>query len=322
MNFGQRGASYILSAIILTMIMFAVAGGLYYWSNSLQLEQQGTAEQSQERLFDTLGACISVTSIDYDTLTNKSDVIFRNCGNSNMEIGDDKIRDIGVLQAPGIDPCSFNLNGSTCIGCPFRLEPGSSRLIVLNWSRELTCAEKITKGVKHQIVFYIDRLSTTSKVFAPEDVVTTTIRASTATNPGSGGATCDVTLSNTSSFESQFVAFTANKPSSFCFNVTVNNTGNIQDSFSLYGSSTVQNQTLAPPGGTLNCLVRTTGCSGNAFSSITIAAGSSQLVSYNASIDLDAPASSNAACNFTFSAQSDSCPTKYATTGSAQLRTS
>ncbi len=234
----KQGASYVLSVIIITMIMFAVGGSLYYWSNSLQLEQQGTAEQSQERLFDTLGACISVTSIDYDTLTNTSDVIFRNCGHSKLEVGDDKIRDIGVLQAPNIDPCSFNLNGSTCVGCPFTLGPGSSRLIVLNWSREAPCAERVTKGVKHQVVFYIDRLSTTSGIFTAEDIVTANTRASTSTNPGSSGATCSVSLTNNSAIVPTDFAFLPGVTVSFCFNFTVTNTGSQIDSFALFNDTT------------------------------------------------------------------------------------
>jgi hypothetical protein len=233
MNF-KNGASYVLSAIILTMIMFAVAGGLYYWSNSLQLEQQGTAEQSQERLSDALGACISVTSISYDTLTNTSDVIFRNCGNSNLNVGDDKIKDIGVLQAPGIDPCSFNLNETTCIGCPLKLEPGSSRLIVLNWSREVPCTERVTKGVKHQIAFYIDRLSTTSGVFTAEDVVSATTRSALG---GAGSASCGVSLVNTTPLKPTAFAFLPGVTRSYCFNFTVTNTGSQQDTFALFNTT-------------------------------------------------------------------------------------
>ena len=310
------------------MILFSVAGGLYYWSNSLQLEQQGTAEQSQERLFDTLGACIAVTSIDYDTLTNSSDVIFRNCGHAKLEVGDNNIKDIGVLQAPGIDPCSFNLNSTTCIGCPFTLQASSSRLIVLNWSRELPCAERVTKGVKHQIVFYIDRLSTTSGIFTAEDIVTSNIRASTETNPGSSSGTCDVSITNASSLASRFVAFTANKASSTCFNVTITNTGTIEDTFTVSGGSTIQNQTLAPPGGTFSCRTplgySSPICSGSGNNplSITLGVGASQTVSINASIDINAPAGSNGACNFTFTAQSVTCNSKSATVGTLQVRTS
>ena len=237
MNYNKTGVSYVLSVLILAMITFSVAGGLYYWSNSLQLEQQGTAEQSQERLFDTLGSCIAVTSIDYDTLSNKSDVIFRNCGNSKLDVGDDKIKDIGVLQAPGIDPCSFNLNSTTCIGCPVHLDPGSSRLVVINWSRELTCTDRVTKGVKHQIVFYIDRLSTTSGIFTAEDVVSTTQRAATATNPGSSSATCGVSIANNSALLSA-QTFTNGVTKSFCFNFTITNTGSQQDSFAIINGTT------------------------------------------------------------------------------------
>ena len=233
----KRGVSYVLSALILTLITFAIGSGMYYWYSSVQLEQQGTAEQSQEQLLGALGACISVTNINYDSLTNQSDIVFKNCGNSNLDIGDEKIKDIGVLRAPSMDSCSFSLNSTTCVGCPLTLKPKSSRLIVLNWSMERACTQRIAKGIKHQITFYIDRLSTTSGVFTPRDIVTTFSRVATESNPGSSSATCGVSITNNSALLSE-QTFTPGITKSFCFNFTITNTGNQPDSFSLANATT------------------------------------------------------------------------------------
>jgi len=216
--FNSHGDGYVISIIILILMVFGVASTFYYWQNSLQLEQQGTTEQSQERLSDVLSACISVTSIDYDTFTNQSNFVIKNCGNSKIEIGDTKIKDIGVLQGPNTDPCSFSLNSTTCIGCPFVLEPKSSRLAIINWTTEVECAQKITKGMKHQVVFYIDRVSTAPSSFVPLDFVAGFSRA------GGTSAACGVTMTNNTPLVS---------PSGSCSNITLTNTGTIDDTFNI-----------------------------------------------------------------------------------------
>ncbi len=233
----KLGASYVLSIIIVTMILFAVGGGLYFWYNNIQLQQLGSAEQSQERLFDTLGACVSVTSIDYDAINNQSDVIFKNCGSSKLEVGDTKIRDIAVLYAPGVDPCSFNFNSTSCVGCPFVLEPSSSKLVAINWTQEKTCSEHISKGTKHRVTFYIDRVSASSGTFTPVDFVASFRR------PGKTGAACGVTMINNSPTCISVTRNTGTRNTT-CFNITITNTGTIKDTFTLSSGTTYQDNSV------------------------------------------------------------------------------
>ncbi len=208
--FSSKKAITPILAIILTLMMaVAISSALFYWLSRIQNQQQGTAAQSQERLFETLATCLNVPTFDYNTLDNQSNLIVQNCGNTKIDFGDRRIDDVAIISATGIDPCNLQINSSLCIGCPAALEPGSVATFTLNWTAEPNCAGKIRRGVKHQISFFADRKATVSRSFVPDDIL--------KCNSGLG----------VTNFTALLVSNLA--PNSACFNLTVTNFANTQD---------------------------------------------------------------------------------------------
>jgi len=216
--FPSRKAITPILAIILTLMMaVAIASSLFYWLSRIQNQQQGTAGQSQERLFETLATCLNIPTFDFNTLDNQSNLIVQNCGNTKLDFGDSLIADNAIISATGVSPCNFNINSSMCVGCPASLDPGAVATLTLNWTAEPNCASKILKGIKHQISFFVDRKTTTSRAFIPDDVLKC-----------NGG----LTLSNSTSLLVSTAGVT-----SACFNITITNPANTQDTITITNST-------------------------------------------------------------------------------------
>jgi flagellin-like protein len=205
----RKAITPILAIILTLMMAVALSSALFYWLSRIQNQQQGTAAQSQERLFETLATCLNVPTFDYNTLDNQSNLVVQNCGNTKVNFGDTRIDDVAIISATGINPCNLNINSSLCIGCPAAIEPGGVATLAFNWTAEPNCAGKIVKGVKHQISFFVDRKTTVSRSFVPDDVL--------KCNSGLG----------VTNFTALLV--TNSNPNSACFNLTVTNFGNTQD---------------------------------------------------------------------------------------------
>ncbi len=208
-NMKSKKAITPILAIILTLMMaVAISSALFYWLSRIQNQQQGTAAQSQERLFETLATCLNAPTFDYNTLDNQSNLIVQNCGNTKIEFGDRRIDDVAIISATGVDPCNLQINSSLCIGCPATIEPGGVATMTLNWTAEPNCAGKIRRGVKHQISFFVDRKTTVSRSFVPDDIL--------KCNAGLG-------ITNITSL------LVSNSLAAACFNLTVTNFANTQD---------------------------------------------------------------------------------------------
>ncbi len=205
----RKGITPILAIILTLMMAVAISSALFYWLSRIQNQQQGTAAQSQERLFETLATCLNVPTFDYNTLDNQSNIVVQNCGNTKIEFGDRRIDDVAIISATGVDPCTLQINSSLCIGCPASLEPGGVATMTLNWTAEPTCAGKIKRGVKHQISFFVDRKTTVSRSFVPDDVL--------KCNAGLGITNVTSLLASTGT------------STNTCFNLTLTNFANTQD---------------------------------------------------------------------------------------------
>ncbi len=205
----RKGITPILAIILTLMMAVAISSSLFYWLSRIQNQQQGTAAQSQERLFETLATCLNVPTFDYNTLDNQSNLIVQNCGNTKVDFGDTRIDDLAIISATGVNPCNLNINSSLCVGCPASLEPGGVATLTLNWTAEPNCASKIKRGVKHQISFFVDRKTTVSRSFVPDDILK---------------CNADLGITNVTALR---VSTGTSAPA--CFNLTVTNFANTQD---------------------------------------------------------------------------------------------
>ncbi len=289
----KNGVTALIALIMILMMAVVLSTVLFYWLTRIQNQQQGTAGQAQERLFDTLASCLSVPTIDYNTLDNQSNVIIQNCGNTKIDFGDTRIPDNAILSITGENPCNININNTMCIGCPVTLQPGEVATLTFNWTAVPNCASLVVKGVKHQISFFVDRRVTASRAFIPDDVLK-----------------CGVSITNNSNLSSGVIGGNVNA----CFNLTVFNTGNALDVFTINNSTIAGDASCGTPkvgqrGGTS---VLTTTCNKNtaaagvAVTNITISPKSSTIIYVNQT----AGDVATTTCNATITLASTNCASK------------
>ena len=205
----KRGITPIIAIILVLMITVSAAGVMFYWLSRIQHQQQGTIESSQKQLFETLSSCVSIPTFRYNTIDNQTDVVFQNCGNVLHRIGDTDLIEDRVIVSSG-SACSFLLNSSNCIGCPFTLEPGAVQDVILNFTAVGACNANIKGNIRSEISFFIDRKTSVSRTFVPEDEVICDIRTANLTAKKITGAATET---------------------NYTFNFTINNNGNALDTF-------------------------------------------------------------------------------------------
>jgi len=212
----KRGITPIIAIILVLMITVSAAGVMFYWLSRIQHQQQGTIESSQKQLFETLSSCVSIPTFRYNTIDNQTDVVFQNCGNVLHRIGDTDLIEDRVIVSSG-SACSFLLNSSNCIGCPFTLEPGAVQDVILNFTAVGACNANIKGNIRSEISFFIDRKTSVSRTFIPEDEVI-----------------CDIRTANTTAQKLTGIAIDTDTT----FNFSITNNGNALDTFS-YTTTTV-----------------------------------------------------------------------------------
>ncbi|HIH13853.1 MAG TPA: hypothetical protein HA224_01215 [Nanoarchaeota archaeon] len=156
-----------VAMILSLMMVIAASTSLLFWVTRLQGQEQGSIESSQTKLLNELASCVNIPQMDYNILSNISNLVLENCGNKELDIGDAVIEDSGVVSS---QPCGFKLNSTTCSGCPFTLTTDQVKAVQLLWNAT-NCMAYITKGEKHQLTLYIDKKATASKMFVPEVIV-------------------------------------------------------------------------------------------------------------------------------------------------------
>ncbi|MEK6807419.1 MAG: hypothetical protein AABX75_00155 [Nanoarchaeota archaeon] len=167
MAFDKKALTTPVAMILALMMVVAASTSLLFWVTRLQGQEQGYIEGSQTKLLDNLASCANIPQMDYNVLTNVSNLIMANCGNKDLDIGDALIEDSGVVSS---QPCGFKLNSTTCNACPFTLATGKVKAVQIIWNMT-GCMAYINKGEKHQLTLYIDKKTTVSKTFIPEVIV-------------------------------------------------------------------------------------------------------------------------------------------------------
>ena len=221
----KRGITPIIAIILLLMMTVAIGGAMFYWLSRIQHQQQGTVENSQKQLFETLSSCISIPTFRYNAIDNLTDIVFQNCGNVRHRIGDTNLIEDRVIVSTGT-ACSFLLNNTNCIGCPFDLDPGAVHDAVLNFTAVGACNADIKGNIRSEISFYIDRKTSASKTFVPIDDVI-----------------CDIKTANLTALTQTGIAASANTS----FNFSITNNGNALDTFTYTTITTVLSGALCGP---------------------------------------------------------------------------
>lgn len=273
----KKSMTPIIAIVLILMMTVAVGATMYYWLTRIQTSEQGTVEQSQERLFEVLSACVNIPAFSYNTITNVTNGVMENCGNIKLKIGDDDIEDVAVVSSEGTEsPCSFTLNSSVCNTCSFELSPGEVKLLTINFTAA-ACSNYITEGIKHDITFYIDRKATVSRTFVPESMVA-----------------CGVSISNYT-----ILTVTTTSSVSACYNLTINNNGNSEDTFTFSNSTTGVNC------GGVSVIDGCTGAAPSLINQITVSANSNSTFGVNQTMGGAA-----GTCNATITATSRNCAGK------------
>lgn len=221
----KRGITPIIAIILLLMMTVAAGGTLFYWLSRIQHQEQGTVESSQAQLFETLSSCVSIPTFRYNTIDNQTDVVFQNCGNVLHRIGDTNLIEDRVIVSAG-KACSFLLNNTNCIGCPFDLEPGAVQNVVLNFTAVGACNANIKGNIKSEISFFIDRKTSVSRTFVPEDEVV-----------------CDIKTANLTALTQTGLGTDTNTS----FNISLTNSGNALDTLIYAAVTTVPSGATCGP---------------------------------------------------------------------------
>lgn len=234
---GKKAITPIIAIILVVMITVAAAGTMFFWLARIQNQGQGAVESSQSVLLERIATCVDIPSMKFNILDNKSRIAIQNCGTSKFRIGDG---DDNVLITS--EPCSFVLNCSMVISnvCPVTMLPGTYTRIDLDMNAvNCTGAEGVTpaviladqEGITHQMILSVDRKTTAARSFIPEST-----------------AECAVSFALQGNITSR------------CYNLTLYNRGNAQDTFTLSFSNTSAGATF----------YSAAGCSGSSVSSVTL----------------------------------------------------
>ncbi|MBI2040931.1 MAG: hypothetical protein HYT16_02395 [DPANN group archaeon] len=264
-------------AVILTMMIAVAAGGaMFYWISRLQTQDQGAVTQSQQRLFETLSACLSLSSFDMNLISNRSNFVLQNCGSTKINFGDANAEDFGIISSQGIDPCTFSVNTTSCIGCPVFLKPGEAATLSLNWTNEKRCVGQIVAGKQYQVLFNVDRTVSASRDFVPESA-----------------ARCGLNFENATRLAAQ--AHHAGNPPSYCYKFQLTNTGNAADTYN-FTNSTGTNC------GSARILTIGCGATGIANHTISLAASENYTIYFNQTV-----ITADLTCTSTITAASLNC---------------
>ncbi len=274
----KKSITPVIAIILTMMIAVAAGGGMFYWITRLQNQEQGAVQQGQQRLFETLSACLNMPSFDMNFANNNSNFVLQNCGNTQINFGDAKIDDFGVVSTSGIDPCTFTVNTTNCIGCPVSLKPGEAATLSFNWTAEKRCVNQIINGKQHQVSFTVDRTVTASRDFVPESV-----------------ARCGLRFENFTRLAAN--AHHGGNPPSYCYKFQLTNTGNVADTFNLTNTTGVNC-------GSAKILTQGCGSTGIANSSISLTAGENYTIYLNQTVTV-----ADLTCTSTITALSLNCST-------------
>ncbi len=274
----RKAITPIIAVILTMMIAVATGSAMFYWISRLQTQDQGAVTQAQQRLFETLSACLNLPSFDMNLVNNRSNFVLQNCGNTKINFGDLNVEDSAAIITHGIDPCTFNINTTSCIGCPVSLKPGEAATLSLNWTNEKQCVGRIVAGKQYQIVFNVDRTVSASRDFVPETA-----------------ERCGLNFENATRLVAQ--AHHAGNPPSYCYKLQLTNTGNTADTYNLTNAT-----------GT-NCgsaQIKTIACgtAGTANSTIGLAAGENYTIYFNQTVT-----NADLTCTSTITALSLNCST-------------
>jgi len=274
-RFSKKAMTTPVAMTLALMMVVAASTALSFWVTRLQGQQQGSVESSQSQLFENLASCIDIPQFDLNVLDNTSNVVLQNCGNKKLEVGDTVLQDNGVVSSA---PCSFVINSTTCDKCPFTLHVNAIKDFKLIWN-QTTCLANIDRGKKHQVTLYVDNKASRSKTFVPAATVA-----------------CSVSLANTSTLSTSSVGASNQR----VYNITITNTGNAQDTFTLANTTAGANC-----GGTR---VKNANSSLVLITTIQLNGGTSAPLHLNQTLGGDA----SGQCNATLTATSTNCLSKTA----------
>lgn len=271
----KKGITPVIAVILIVMITVAAAGSMFFWITRIQNQGQGAVENSQSILLERIATCVDIPSMRFNVLDNKSRLAIQNCGTSEFILGDGD--DNALITS---EPCAFLLNCSMVVSsvCPVTMLPGTYTRIDLDMNAVACSGSTSTpasllidqESITHQLILSVDKKTTAARSFVPEST-----------------AECSVSLAY------------AGNTSHICYNLTLHNKGNTQDTFTLSFSNT-------SIGGTF---YTSAGCSGTTASTVSVASNTTTTISVTNStaFSLTIPGVIGACFNATSTATSTNC---------------
>ncbi len=276
-HFNKRALTTPVALILALMMVVAASTALLFWVTRLQVQEQSSVDNSQNRILDNIASCINIAQFSFNTLDNTSTAVLENCGNKALTIGDTLFQDSGVVSS---QPCSFVINATTCSICPFTLAVNTLQDFKIYWN-QTTCLSQISAGQKHQITLYVDKKATASRSFIPAPSVE-----------------CGLSLTNNTALAQNNSGGVIRAKT---YNFTLRNAGNTEDTFILTNKSTgscATAQIFMDPIYDINW---------NNITRLKLSGGANALAYINAS-----PSGDTLECYRTLTAQSSNCISKTA----------
>jgi hypothetical protein len=207
----QRGLTAIIAIILVVAMTMGVAAGAFAFFNKFQQQTQGATESSQATFLSKIGVCVKLVSFGFNPIDNTSDVVVKNCGFREISLVNDNIN---VMVKTSNESCAFKINSQNCVNCTQTLGIGSFANLKLNASAiecGSTLADVLNNVVGQSVsVVLSDKTASfaASVTFIPTSIVN-----------------CKISLSQPADqvLPTPF----------FCYDYTITNNGNAQDSFKI-----------------------------------------------------------------------------------------